>query len=148
MQFPSLDDLDEDTLIRHHGKKAGFIRNARHVHSQPYKMVENTAYRGQQAPYLGTVFNLYIQQGLASLMSILKEDVCDMHMDQVKKQVRGIFAMSTKTLDQFGRCGAFHHIIRRQVTMTDTRLYGLYEFDDLRRISNLPLTAEGVFCNN
>ncbi|KAJ8298498.1 hypothetical protein KUTeg_025029 [Tegillarca granosa] len=143
LQVPALDDLVEDTLIRRHGKKAGFIRNARHLYSQPYKMVEKTAYRGQQAAYLGIIINLYIQQGLASLMSVLKEDVCD--MDQVRKQVRDIFAMSTKTLDQFGRCGAFHHIIRRQVTMTDTHLY---EFDDLRRISNLPLNSEGVFGNN
>ncbi|KAJ8305333.1 LOW QUALITY PROTEIN: hypothetical protein KUTeg_015878 [Tegillarca granosa] len=68
----------KDTLIRRHGKKAGFIRNARHLYSQPYKMIEKTAYRWQQAAYLEIVINLYIQQGLASLMSILKEDVCDM----------------------------------------------------------------------
>ncbi|KAJ8305842.1 hypothetical protein KUTeg_016387 [Tegillarca granosa] len=53
--------------------------------------------------------------------------------------------MSTKTLDQSGRCGAFHHIIRRQITMTDTHPH---EFDDLRRISNLPLNSEGAFGNN
>ncbi|CAC5367144.1 unnamed protein product [Mytilus coruscus] len=53
--------------------------------------------------------------------------------------------MSTKELDQAGRAGAFHHIIRRQMCMTDTSMFLLH---DSRDISDLPLTGEGVFGDN
>ena len=35
-------------------------------------------------------------------------------------KVKDIFSMATKGLDQIGRSGAFHHIVRRACTMTDT----------------------------
>lgn len=50
--------------------------------------------------------------------------------------------MSTKSLDQLGRTGAFHHILRRQMCMTDT---SLFQLEDSRDISDLPLTGDGVF---
>ena len=50
--------------------------------------------------------------------------------------------MSTKGLDQISRSGAFHHIVRRTVAMTDTALCDL---SDSKDFSNLPLTGEGVF---
>ena len=65
-----------------------------------------------------------------------------MNKDVLIKQVRDTFAMTTKSLDQLGRTGAFHHIIRRQVAMTDTDLYTM---EDNREISDLPLTSQGVF---
>lgn len=56
--------------------------------------------------------------------------------------VKYIFAMSTKSLDQMGRTGAFHHIVRRSCCMKDT---GLHEQSDKSDYYNLPLSGDGVF---
>ncbi|CAG2252161.1 unnamed protein product [Mytilus edulis] len=103
-------------------------------------MIEKIAYRGQQAAYIGIVMHMYMQQGLGALMQTLQSDNVD--SDKAIQQVRDVFAMSTKSLDQVGRTGTFHHIVRRQVAMTDT---GLYEIDETRDLSDLPLSADGVF---
>ena len=51
--------------------------------------------------------------------------------------------MSTKTLDQVGRAGAFHHIVRRKAAASDT---GLSSVKDVNTIIHcLPLSDEGVF---
>ena len=51
--------------------------------------------------------------------------------------------MSTKSLDQMARAGAFHHLIRRKPTAADT---GLNEFKDLQKTAlTAPLSGEGVF---
>ena len=51
--------------------------------------------------------------------------------------------MSTKALDQVGRTGAFHHIIRRKAAVSDT---GLNNLKDVQaKVIYLPLTADGVF---
>ena len=56
--------------------------------------------------------------------------------------VRDIFALSTKTLDQISRTGAFHHLVRRRATMHDT---GLSDYKNYASaIMKLPLTSEGV----
>ncbi|KAH3870979.1 hypothetical protein DPMN_034173 [Dreissena polymorpha] len=99
-------------------------------------MVEKTAYRGQQSVYMGIVTQMYMQQALAMLMDMVTDK------PDIEKKVNDIFALSTRSLDQFGRAGAFFHIIRRQVTMSET---SLYELDDSRTISNLPLRGDGVF---
>lgn len=140
LQVPTLDDMIETCLINKHGKKAAFTKASRTLHSQPYKMIEKLAYRGQQAAYLGIIMQMYLQQSLGTLVENLSDDVID--TDKVIKHVRDTFAMSTKCLDQLGRTGSFHHIIRRQLAMTDTALYTL---EDKRDISDLPLCAEGVF---
>jgi hypothetical protein len=103
-------------------------------------MIENIAYRGQQAAHMDISMHMYMQQGLAALIQTLQSD--DVNTDRAIQQVRDIFAISTKSLDQFGRTGAFHHIIRRQLAMTDT---GLYDLDDSTELSNLPLSGDGIF---
>ena len=51
--------------------------------------------------------------------------------------------MSTKTLDQVGRAGAFHHIVRRKAAVSDT---GLSSVKDVSTKTHcLPLSDEGVF---
>ena len=50
--------------------------------------------------------------------------------------------MSTKCLEQIGRTGAFHHIVPRCCTMTDTVLYSLSDRD---KFYDLPLSSEGIF---
>ena len=47
--------------------------------------------------------------------------------DKGLDQIRNMFSMTTKCLDQIRRAGAFHHIIHRTVTKSDT---SLYELDD------------------
>lgn len=140
LQVPSLEPLVESCIIKRHGQKASFGKNKQKtLFSQPSKMVEKIAYKGQQAARLGIVMQLYIQQSLGNLMNIISSEN---DKDRLVENVKSIFAMTTKCLDQLGRAGAFHHIIRRAVAMTDT---AFYELDDALEFSNLPLTGEGIF---
>ena len=50
--------------------------------------------------------------------------------------------MSTKTLDQVSRCGAFHHLIRRKATIEDTKLGGIKDLSP--DLLALPLSNSGV----
>ena len=140
LQVPTLDELIGRCLVKRHGNKASFSKSGRTLFSQPYKMLEKIAYRGQQAAYVGIISNMYVQQSLGSLIELLTDE--HFNRDKAIQQVRDTFAMSTKCLDQLGRTGAFHHILRRQMCMTDTTLFQL---EDSRDISDLPLTGDGVF---
>jgi len=141
LQVPTLDDLVETCLVNRYGSKASFRKNkARALFSQPCKMVEKIAYRGQQAAKLGMIIQLYMQQGLASLVENISSQEFD--SDICVNKIKDIFSMSTKCLDQISRAGAFHHITRRTVAMSDTSLYGLQDSNDF---ANLPLSGEGVF---
>ncbi|KAH3894098.1 hypothetical protein DPMN_018256 [Dreissena polymorpha] len=79
---------------------------------------------------------MYMQQALGMLMDMVTDKL------EIEKKVKNIFALFTLSLDQFGRAGAFFHIIRRQVTMTET---SLYELDDSRTTNKLSLSGHGVF---
>ena len=103
-------------------------------------MIEKVAYKGQQSARLGIVMQLYIQQSLGNLVEHFQSD--NFSKDEGLEQVKNVFSMTTKCLDQIGRAGAFHHIIRRTAAMSDT---ALYELDDALEFSNLSLSGEGVF---
>jgi len=102
-------------------------------------MVEKIAYRGQQAAKLGMIIQLYMQQGLASLVENISSQEFD--SETCVHKIKDICSRSTKCLDQISRAGAFHHITRRTVAMSDTSLYVLHDSND---IANLPLSGEGV----
>lgn len=141
LQVPSIDPLIEGCLVKRHGAKASFPKNkVKSLHTQPSKMVEKIAYKGQQAARLGIVMQLYVQQSLGNLIEDLQRDTID--KQKCVSAVKDIFAMSTKGLDQLGRTAALHHVVRRTVSMTDS---GLYELDDASDFTSLPLTTEGVF---
>ena len=74
LQVPSIDDLIGRCLIKKHGRKAAFTKTGRSLYSQPSKMVEKIAYRGQQAAYMGIVMHMYMQQGLLALFQTLQSD--------------------------------------------------------------------------
>lgn len=139
LQVPSLDSLVECFLTKRYGIKASFSKG-KQLFSQPAKMIEKIAYKGHQASRLGLIIQMYVQQSLGNLLQLLGEEDCD--RDKATQMVKDIFAMSTKCLDQIGRSGAFHHIIRRSVCMTDT---GLFEQPDKVEFTNLPLSGDGVF---
>ncbi|CAC5415910.1 unnamed protein product [Mytilus coruscus] len=65
------------------------------------------------------------------------------NLDSAIQNVRDIFALSTKSLDQTARTGALHHMIRRRATMYDTGLNELRDYANT--IVTLPLTADGIF---
>ncbi|XP_053376727.1 uncharacterized protein LOC123522864 [Mercenaria mercenaria] len=141
LEVPSLDSLVDSCLVKRHGSKASFSKNKQKaLFSQPCKMIEKIAYKGQQASRLGIVMQLYIQQSLGSLVENISKDKCG--KEQTIEHVQNIFAMTTKCLDQIGRSGAFHHVVRRTTAMCDT---ALYELEDASQFSNLPLSGEGVF---
>ena len=75
LQVPSLDTLVDSCLVKRHGSKASFAKaNHKSLFSQPSKMIEKIAYKGQQAARLGLVMQLYIQQSLGNLVEIFQSD--------------------------------------------------------------------------
>ncbi|KAH3836049.1 hypothetical protein DPMN_109418 [Dreissena polymorpha] len=64
-------------------------------------------------------------------------------MDKAVQTVRDLFDMSNKALDQAGRAGAFHHLVRRKAAVTDTGLSTLKDIHS--KVMYLPLSSEGVF---
>jgi hypothetical protein len=61
----------------------------------------------------------------------------------ILQSVNDIFAISMKSLDQFGRTGAFSHMIRRKAATSESGLNTLKGIQ--AKVLYLPLTAEGVF---
>ena len=140
LNVPSLDDLTERLLMRRHGRKAAF-GNTQSLYSQPFKSIEKIGYQGQVAARLGMISICYTQQALGNLLTNLKSS--SPNLDEAIQNVRDIFAMSTKSLDQMARTGAFHHLSRRKATIADT---GLHEFNDLKKTATeAPLSSEGIF---
>ena len=140
LKVPSLDELTERLLIRRHGRKAAF-GNTQSLYSKPHPSFEKVAYQGQVAARLGIVSVCYTQQALGLLLTNLQSK--SPNLDEAVQNVRDIFAMTTKSLDQVARAGAFHHVIRRRATIEDT---GLYQFKDLQKTAmKAPLSGEGVF---
>lgn len=139
LQVPSLDDILEPMLRKKHGSKAnkGWGKN-RNLVTQPLKSIETLAYQGQIAARMGIIAIAYMQQALGTLLnSISSQDV-----DTVQS-IKDIFCMSTKALDQMGRTGALHHLIRRKAAAQDTGLVTLKDIHS--KIISLPLTNDGVF---
>ena len=127
LQVPSLDELTERLLIKKHGRRAAF-GNSQALFTQPFKSIEKIAFQGQLAARMGIISLSYAQQALGLLLTNLKKD--SPNLDLAVQNVRDIFAISTKSLDQMCRSGAFHQLIRRKATVADT---GLHEFKDLQK---------------
>ena len=139
LKVPSLDDIVETFLVKRFSSKACF-KKARSLHTQHWKEIERIAYQAQVAAKLGISVNLYMQQALRVLLEELKTE--NPNIDLAIQTVRDAFAMSTKTLDQLGRTGAYSHIIRRKATIVDM---GLDSVKDIAKQAELlPLTGEGV----
>ena len=83
--------------------------------------MEKMAYTGQVAARIGIISLCNTQQDLASLLSDSKGD--SPNLDETIQTARDIFAISTKSLDQFARTGAFHHLIRRKDAIADSGLH-------------------------
>lgn len=138
LSVPSIDSIVGNLLMKRFGSKAGVKQQQ--LYTQPFRDIEKLGYQGQHAARMGIIINLYMQQALSKLLATLSEK--DANIDSAIQCVRDIFAMNTKSLDQFGRTGAIHHLVRRKATMADT---GLTDSKDLRnQIWQLPLTHEGV----
>ncbi|XP_053378169.1 uncharacterized protein LOC128547997 [Mercenaria mercenaria] len=141
LQVPPLDPFVENCLIKRHGNEAAFSKHkVKGLFTQPCKSVERIAYKGQHAARLGMVIQMYIQQSLGNLLELVQSEQFD--KSSAVKQIKDVFAMSTKGLEQLGRTAALHHIIRRSLAMSDTALYDLSDANDFR---NLPLRGDGVF---
>ena len=141
LQVPGLDDLIEPMLRKRHGKSVKAWGKGKQLYSQPLKAMESLAYQGQMASRYGIVALSYLQQGLGSLMNSLTEK--EPNIDRSIQTVRDLFDMSSKALDQVGRSGAFHHVVRRKAAFSDT---GLDTLKDINvKVLDLPLTGVGVF---
>jgi hypothetical protein len=58
LQVPTLDELVGRCLVKRHGQKASFSKFGKSLFTQPFKMLEKIAYRGQQAAYTGIIINM------------------------------------------------------------------------------------------
>ena len=72
----------------------------------------------------GIISMMYIQQSLATLMTNIEAEGVS---TQTVSLVRDLFDMSNKSLDQVGRTGAFHHLVRRKAAAADSGLGTLKE---------------------
>ena len=125
LQVPSLDELTERLLIKKHGCRAAY-GSSQSLFSQPFKSIEKIAYQGQVASQMALISVCYSQQALGLLLKNLKSE--SPNLDEAVQNVRDLFAISTKTLDQFARAGAFMHLVHRKATVADT---GLHDFKEL-----------------
>ena len=139
VRVPALDDLLEP-LLRKQNSNFRAWGKSRHLASASMKSIENVAYQGQIAARMGILSIAYIQQALAKLLNDLKED--PVNVDRSIQSVRDIFDMSTKSLDQMGRAGAFHHIIRRKAAISDSGLSSVKDVQN--KVASLPLSGDGV----
>ena len=139
-KVPGIDDTVEALLINKYGRSASFGRTPS-LHSKNMKSFEKLSFYGQLASRMGLISTCYTQQALGVLLDTLQSD--ELNLDRAIQMVRDIFAMSTKTLDQVGRAGAFHHLVRRNATLIDTGLSDYKEYS--HAVMSLPLTSEGVF---
>ena len=129
----------ETFLIKRHSTRAVFKRN-RSLYTQHLKEIERLAFQGQTAARMGIIISLYSQQALALLLQELGSE--KPNIDKTIQTVRDVFATSTKILDQFGRSGAFDHLIWRKSTLVDI---GLDSVKDVARQTDLlPLSGDGV----
>ena len=142
LQVPGLDDLLEPMLVKRHGPK-NFKPWGKHKQfcTQPLKSIENLGYQGQLASRMNIIAIAYIQQGLASLLKTLQEK--DLNIDRAIQNVRDLYDMTKKAMDQAGRSGAFHHTIRRKAAVSDSGLDTLKDIHS--KVMFLPLTGDGVF---
>lgn len=139
-KVPTLDETVESLLVKKYGHRAAF-GHVPSLFGKSMKSMERLAFQGQMAARMGMIMCCYTQQTLAGLLSLLQSN--ETNIDLAIQMVRDIFAISTKTLDQVSRVGAFNHMIRRKATLYDT---GLAELKDYTSTVNaLPLTAAGVF---
>lgn len=129
-------------LLKRYGPKAAFGKTSS-LFDNNYKSLEKLAYQGHLAARMGLITTCYLQQAVGNLLDNLEAG--KPNLDSAIQNVRDIFALSTKTLDQMARTGSFHHMIRRRATMYDTRLSDLKEYANT--IVTLPLTSDGIFGN-
>ena len=140
MKVPGIDSTVEALLINKYGRTASFGRTPT-VYSKTMKSMQKLSFYGQLASRMGLISTCYTQQALGSLLDTLQNE--ETNVDRAIQMVRDIFAMTTKTLDQVARAGAFHHLVRRNATLVDTGLNDLKEYS--HTVMSLPLTSEGVF---
>ena len=102
--MPSLDDLTERLWIKKHGRRATF-GTSQSLFSQPYKSIEKIAFQGQVAARMGIISLCSSQQATGLLLKNLKR--ASPNLDEAIQNVRDLVAMSTKSLEQLSRTGAF-----------------------------------------
>ncbi|CAC5406669.1 unnamed protein product [Mytilus coruscus] len=141
LQVPSLDDMLEPMIKRVHGNKT--VKSwdkQKQLFSQTVKQIEKLSYSGQVASRMGIIFISYMQLALGTLLGNLENGNASEENFQLMKD---LFAMSTKSLDQIGRAGAFHHMIRRKCAATDA---GINNFNDIQaKILYRPLKMRSGF---
>lgn len=140
LQVPGLDDIIEPMLQKRHRSFKPWGK-AKQLCSQPLKTIETLGYQGMLASRMNIVALAYLQQGLGALLSTLKEKDCN--VDRAIQNVRDLYDISNKALDQAGRAGSFHHMIRRKATVSDTGLNTLKDVHS--KIMFLPLSGEALF---
>ncbi|CAG2254040.1 unnamed protein product [Mytilus edulis] len=149
LQVPSLDDLLEPMMRKNHGPKAvkSWDTGHRQLYTQPLKQIEKLSYQGQMASRMNVISGMYMQQTMGTLLGKLENSPSLEHEEKESccQIVKDLFSMSTKSLDQSGRTGAFFHLVRRKAASHESGLVNLSDIKD--KTQYLPLSGEGVFGN-
>ncbi|VDI37683.1 Hypothetical predicted protein [Mytilus galloprovincialis] len=133
-----------DLLVKKHGAKAYSVSQKSNLYNPCLKSLEKLAYQGQVAARMGKLLQHTPNKLLGNLLNTLSEN--EVNLDKSIQLVRDIFAMSTKSLDQVARAGAFHHLIRRKSYF---RGHSLNDIKELKHpLVSLPLTKSGVIGDN
>lgn len=140
LQVPGLDSMLEAMLEKRH-KHFRPWGKSKQLHTQPLKYIEGMGYQGQLAARMNIIAVAYLQQGLGKLLNTLQEK--DVNVDRAVQNVRDLFDISNKALDQAGRAGAFHHMIRRKCASEDCHMYSMKDVHT--KAAYLPLSGDGVF---
>ncbi|XP_045185076.2 uncharacterized protein LOC123543076 isoform X1 [Mercenaria mercenaria] len=139
-KVPTLENTIEVLLTKRYGHWAAF-GNAPSLFGRNMKSLEKLAFQGQLASRMALITTCYAQQALGSLLDTLSQK--NPNVDSAVQNVRDLFAITSKTLDQIGRSGALHHLIRRKSALYDT---GLSEYKDYAStVMSLPLASDGIF---
>ena len=95
------------------------------------------------ASRMGIISVAYIQQALATLLNSINNG--QGNMDSFTQSIRDSFSMSTKSLDQLGRTGAFLYWIRRKAAKQDSVLNTLKDNQIKIVCLHVLLTTDEVF---
>ena len=140
LQVPTLDDTVESLLVKKHGHKAVF-GSTPSLYNCQLRSIEKIGFQGQSAARMGVIMTCYTQKALGIFLENLQSE--NPNIDRAIQTTRDVFAMTTKSLDQVARAGAFHHMSRRKAAVYDTRLDEYKDYAST--IMALPFTSEGVF---
>ena len=142
LKVPQLDKMIEIPMQKFHKTTKSWENGKKPcLFSQPLKYIEQQGYNGQMASRMNIIAISYLQQGLWSLLADLRDN--NVNLDRAYQTAKDLHELSDIALDQAGRSGVFHHLVRRKAAAVDAGFEENLK-DIAPSIPNLKLSGEGV----